>query len=54
MAARWRLWTVAIISVFTVRARLHAYNTVNHDAPSHAANMPTMENNEAHTHSRQD
>lgn len=37
VVARWCLWAAAIISIFTVWAGLHAYNTVNHDAPSHAA-----------------
>ncbi|VAX10941.1 hypothetical protein MNBD_GAMMA26-1774 [hydrothermal vent metagenome] len=34
--ARWNLWFGAGITVITVAAGFHAYNTVAHDAPSHA------------------
>jgi len=37
VVARWNLWIGAIITVGTVLAGLHAYNTVAHDGPSHAA-----------------
>ena len=36
-AAYWTLWLGAIISVFTVAAGFYAFNTVRHDALSHAA-----------------
>lgn len=35
--ARWNLWFGAVASILTVLAGFHAYNTVAHDAPSHAA-----------------
>jgi len=35
--ARWNLWLGAAITIITVAAGFHAYNTVAHDAPSHAA-----------------
>ncbi|MCF6356007.1 MAG: DUF2231 domain-containing protein [Candidatus Polarisedimenticolaceae bacterium] len=35
--ARWNLWLGAGITVITVAAGFYAYNTVAHDAPSHAA-----------------
>lgn len=35
--ARWCLWIVALITIATVIAGLHAYYTVNHDTPSHLA-----------------
>ena len=35
--ARWNLWFGAAASILTVLAGFHAYNTVAHDAPSHAA-----------------
>lgn len=35
--ARWNLWTGAFITIGTVLAGWYAYNTVNHDGPSHAA-----------------
>jgi len=35
--ARWNLWFGAGITVITVAAGFYAYNTVAHDAPSHAA-----------------
>ncbi len=35
--ARWNLWLGAAITVITVAAGFYAYNTVAHDAPSHAA-----------------
>lgn len=37
VVARWNLWTGALITVGTVLAGFYAYNTVNHDGPSHAA-----------------
>lgn len=37
IAARWNLWIGTTITVGTVLAGLYAYNTVAHDAPSHAA-----------------
>ncbi|MBL1148480.1 MAG: DUF2231 domain-containing protein [Pseudomonadota bacterium] len=37
VVARWNLWIGAIITVGTVLAGFHAYNTVAHDGPSHAA-----------------
>ena len=36
-AAFWTLWLGAIISVLTVAAGFYAFNTVRHDALSHAA-----------------
>jgi uncharacterized membrane protein len=35
--ARWCLWTAGLVVIPTVLAGLYAYNTVGHDAPSHAA-----------------
>ncbi len=35
--ARWNLWLGAGITLITVAAGFYAYNTVTHDAPSHAA-----------------
>ena len=35
--ARWNLWLGAGITLITVAAGFYAYNTVAHDAPSHAA-----------------
>lgn len=37
VAARWNLWIGAIITAGTVLAGFQAYNTVAHDAASHAA-----------------
>lgn len=37
VVARWNLWIGALITVGTVLAGFHAYNTVAHDGPSHAA-----------------
>lgn len=37
IAARWNLWIGAVITVGTVIAGFDAYNTVEHDAASHAA-----------------
>lgn len=37
IAARWCLWMSAFITIFTVLAGLHAYNTVRHDDLSHIA-----------------
>jgi len=37
IVARWNLWFGAAASILTVLAGFHAYNTVAHDAPSHAA-----------------
>lgn len=37
IVARWSLWFGAAISVLTLAAGLHAFNTVSHDDPSHAA-----------------
>lgn len=36
-AARWNLWIGAVLTVGTVIAGFDAYNTVGHDAASHAA-----------------
>jgi uncharacterized membrane protein len=36
-AAFWTLWLSAAISILTVVAGFYAFNTVRHDAPSHAA-----------------
>lgn len=36
-AAYWNLWLGAALTVATVLAGFYAYNTVNHDDPSHAA-----------------
>lgn len=35
--AEWNFWIGALISIITVLAGSYAYNTVAHDAPSHAA-----------------
>lgn len=35
--ARWCLWVGALITILTVFAGLYAFNTVQHDANSHAA-----------------
>lgn len=37
IAARWNLWIGVTITVGTLLAGFYAYNTVVHDAPSHAA-----------------
>lgn len=37
IVARWLLWIGAAISLLTLIAGLHAFNTVSHDDPSHAA-----------------
>ncbi len=37
MIARWNLWIGGFITIGTVLAGFYAYNTVTHDAPSHAA-----------------
>ena len=37
IVARWNLWIGALITVGTVLAGWYAYNTVDHDGPSHAA-----------------
>jgi uncharacterized membrane protein len=37
IAARWNLWIGALVTIGTVLAGFYAYNTVVHDAPSHAA-----------------
>jgi len=37
IVARWNLWLGAGFTLLTVAAGWHAYNTVNHDAPSHIA-----------------
>lgn len=37
IVARWCLWLGVIITIFTVSAGFYAYNTVEHDAPSHEA-----------------
>ena len=37
IAARWCLWVGALITIGTVLAGVHAYNTVNHDTQSHIA-----------------
>lgn len=37
IAARWNLWIGALLTVGTVIAGFDAYNTVGHDAESHAA-----------------
>lgn len=36
-AAYWNLWLGAALTVLTVLAGVYAYNTVQHDTPSHAA-----------------
>jgi len=35
--ANWNLWLGAILTLFTILAGWFAYNSVEHDAPSHAA-----------------
>lgn len=35
--AYWNLWLGATATIFTVLAGFYAFNTVDHDAPSHAA-----------------
>jgi uncharacterized membrane protein len=35
--ARWNLWIGSILTIGTVLAGWHAFNTVNHDTPSHLA-----------------
>lgn len=37
IAARWCLWAGAVITIATVLAGFYAYNTVEHDTPSHMA-----------------
>ncbi|MCB2082034.1 MAG: DUF2231 domain-containing protein, partial [Rickettsiales bacterium] len=37
IVARWNLWMGALVTIGTVFAGWHAYNTVAHDGPSHAA-----------------
>lgn len=37
IVARWNLWLGAAATIFTVLAGFYAFNTVAHDAPSHAA-----------------
>ncbi len=37
VVARWNLWFGAAVTLVTVAAGFHAYNTVAHDGPSHAA-----------------
>jgi uncharacterized membrane protein len=37
IVARWNLWLGAAATILTVAAGFHAYNTVAHDGPSHAA-----------------
>lgn len=37
VVARWNLWFGVGLTVFTVAAGWYAYNTVDHDTPSHAA-----------------
>ena len=37
IVARWNLWIGAMVTLLTVAAGWYAYNTVNHDAPSHIA-----------------
>jgi uncharacterized membrane protein len=37
IVARWCLWAAALVSIITVLAGLYAFNTVRHDAISHAA-----------------
>ncbi len=37
IVARWNLWMGALVTIGTVLAGWHAYNTVAHDGPSHAA-----------------
>ena len=37
IVARWNLWMGGAITIITVLTGFYAYNTVAHDAPSHAA-----------------
>lgn len=37
IVARWCLWAAAFVTIITVWAGLQAYNTINHDGPSHIA-----------------
>jgi len=37
IVAHWNLWLAVSITLVTLLAGLHAYSTVAHDAPSHAA-----------------
>jgi len=37
LVARWNLWIGTFITIGTLLAGWHAYNTVSHDGPSHAA-----------------
>ncbi len=37
VVARWSLWIAALITAITVLAGWQAYNSVNHDGPSHLA-----------------
>lgn len=37
LVARWNLWLGTGLTLLTVAAGWYAYNTVNHDTPSHAA-----------------
>lgn len=37
VVGRWCLWSAAIMAIVTVLAGWQAYNTVNHDGPSHIA-----------------
>lgn len=37
IAARWNLWIGAVATAGTIISRFDAYNTVSHDATSHAA-----------------
>lgn len=37
VAARWCLWATAMSTIITVLAGFQAYNTINHDGPSHLA-----------------
>lgn len=37
VVGRWCLWVGALLTILTVLAGFHAFNTVNHDGPSHVA-----------------
>lgn len=37
LVAKWNLWIGSAISLITIAAGFYAYNTVNHDTPSHEA-----------------
>ena len=37
IVARWNLWLAAAATILTLATGFHAYSTVAHDAPSHAA-----------------